>query len=156
MRKRVDLRQPPFCPLAQRPRSDFRRTKKLLCLTGMPPIIHIPDYKGQRPPGQTHINPHSRVPAARVPAASSIQRFSSIKVYSRSLGSASRGADAELATSNKPLDSNDSSIHRIGALIEPRCTVTLGFEVKKSTESDCRRTDGAGSRGAALTRVMEK
>ena len=37
--------------LAQRPRSDFRRTKKLLCLTGMPPISHIPDYKGQRPPG---------------------------------------------------------------------------------------------------------
>ena len=37
--------------LAQRPRTDFRRTKKLLCLTGMPPISHIPDYKGQRPPG---------------------------------------------------------------------------------------------------------
>jgi hypothetical protein len=37
--------------LAQRPRSDFRPTKKLLCLTGMPPISHIPDYKGQRPPG---------------------------------------------------------------------------------------------------------
>jgi hypothetical protein len=37
--------------LAQRPRSDFRRTKKLLCLTGMPPISHIPHYKGQRPPG---------------------------------------------------------------------------------------------------------
>jgi hypothetical protein len=37
--------------LAHRPRSDFRRTKKLLCLTGMPPISHIPDYKGQRPPG---------------------------------------------------------------------------------------------------------
>lgn len=37
--------------LAQRHRSDFRRTKKRLCLTGMPPISHIPDYKGQHPPG---------------------------------------------------------------------------------------------------------
>jgi hypothetical protein len=37
--------------LAQRPRSDSRRTKKPLCLTGMPTISHIRDYKGQRPPG---------------------------------------------------------------------------------------------------------
>jgi hypothetical protein len=37
--------------LAKRPRTDFRRTKKLLCLTGMPPISHIPDYKGRCPPG---------------------------------------------------------------------------------------------------------
>ena len=34
----------------QRPRSDFRRTKKLLCLTGMPPISHIPDYKASARP----------------------------------------------------------------------------------------------------------
>jgi hypothetical protein len=105
MRKRVDLRQPPFCPLRSVHAATSAVPKKLLCLTGMPPISHIPDYKGRDPPGQIRINPHRLVPAARAPAASSVQRFSSIKVYSRSLGSASRGADAELATSNKPLDS---------------------------------------------------
>ena len=37
--------------LAQRTHSDFRRTKKRLCLTGMPPISHIPDYKASVHPG---------------------------------------------------------------------------------------------------------
>jgi hypothetical protein len=77
--------------LAQRPRSE-------LCLTGMPPISHIPDYEGERPPGSTRINPHRRVAAVRVSAASSVQRFSSIKVYSRSLARPPEG----LTLSSRP------------------------------------------------------
>jgi hypothetical protein len=44
--------------LAQRPRSDFRRTKKRLCLTGNASHQPYPGLQGQHPPGlNTHQSP---------------------------------------------------------------------------------------------------